>query len=87
LRRESFHADLARNKKGKILLRFLRSLESRGVRLVDRAWQRAIGHCVIAETGDKAEVFQFKSFVEQFESNTRLREWLQSLERWTRLSE
>jgi endo-1,4-beta-mannosidase len=80
LRRESFHADLARNKKGKILLRFLRSLESRGVRLVDRAWQRAIGECVIAETGDKAEVIQFKSFVEQFESNARLREWLQPLE-------
>lgn len=39
LRRESFHAELARNKKGEILLRFLRSLESRRVRLVDRAWQ------------------------------------------------
>jgi len=79
LRRESFHADLARNKKGEILLRFLRSLESRRVRLVDRAWQRAIGECVIAE-GDKAEVIQFKSFVEQFESTTLLRNWLQPLE-------
>jgi hypothetical protein len=44
LRRESFHADLAQNKRGEILLAFLRSLESRRVRLVDRAWQRAIGH-------------------------------------------
>ena len=80
MRRESFHADLARNKKGEILLRFLRSLESRRVRLVDRAWQRAIGECVIAETGDEAEVIKFKSFVEQFEADARLREWLQPLE-------
>jgi hypothetical protein len=81
LRRESFHADLAQNKKGAILLRFLRSLESRRVRLVDRAWQRAIGECTIAHTGDKAEVIQFKNFVEQFESEARLRQWLQPLER------
>lgn len=80
LRRESFHADLARNKKGDVLLKFLRSLESRRVRLVDRAWQRAIGECVIGGMGDKAEVIQFKSFVEQLESEARLREWLQPLE-------
>jgi hypothetical protein len=76
LRRESFHADLAQNKKGAVLLRFLRSLESRRVRLVDRAWQRAIGECTIAYAGDKSEVIQFKTFVEQFESEARLREWL-----------
>lgn len=80
LRRESFHADLSRNKKGETLLRFLRSLESRRVRLVDRAWQRAIGECAIAETGNRAEVIQFKSFVEQFDSDARLRDWLQPLE-------
>jgi hypothetical protein len=80
LRRESFHADLAQNKKGEILLRFLRSLESRRVRLVDRAWQRAIGECVIVAT-DKTGVVQFKKFVEQFESEERLRQWLQPLEK------
>lgn len=80
LRRESFHADLARNKKGGVLLSFLRSLESRRVRLVDRAWQRAIGECVIDKTGDRAEVIQFKSFVERFESEARLEQWLQPLE-------
>ena len=80
LRRESFHADLSRNKKGETLLRFLRSLEARRVRLVDRAWQRAIGECVITETRSRADVIQFKSFVEQFDSDTRLRDWLQPLE-------
>ena len=80
LRRESFHADLARNKKGEVLLRFLRALESRRIRLVDRAWQRAIGECVIAIARDKAEIIQFKSFVEQFESEARLREWLLPVE-------
>ncbi len=80
LRRESFHADLAQNKKGALLLAFLRSLESRRVRLVDRAWQRAIGECVIASGTGRAEVIQFKSFVGDFESEARLREWLQPLD-------
>jgi hypothetical protein len=47
LRRESFNADLAQDSQGKVLLRFLRSLESKRVRLVDRAWQRAIGELSI----------------------------------------
>src|SRR5262249_13186930 len=59
--------------------RFLRSLESRRVRLVDRGWQRAIGECVIAATADRAEIIQFKTFVEQFESDARLRNWLQPI--------
>lgn len=80
LPRESFHADLAHNKKGAVLLSFLRSLESRRVRLVDRAWQRAIGECVIDKTGDRAEIAQFKSFVERFESEARLGQWLEPLE-------
>jgi hypothetical protein len=86
LRRKSFHADLARNDKGELLLKFLRSLESRRVRLVDRAWQRAIGECVIAESREVGEIIQFKTFVEQFEKEERLREWLHPLERTFRES-
>lgn len=36
-RRDSFHADLSATKQGALLLKFLRSLESRRIRLVDRA--------------------------------------------------
>jgi hypothetical protein len=79
LRRESFHAELARNAQGSVLLRFLRCLESKRVRLVDRAWQRAIGESVVI-MGRPAEVLSFKAFVEQYEASLRLRGWLQPLE-------
>ncbi len=80
LRRESFHADLARNTQGKVLLRFLRCLESRRVRLVDRAWQRAIGESVVVMGKPAADVLSFKAFVEQYETISRLQEWVQPLE-------
>ena len=80
LRRESFHADLARNRHGKMLLRFLRCLESRRVRLVDRAWQRAIGESVIVRAISQADVVSFKAFVEQYDTIPALRGWVQPLE-------
>jgi hypothetical protein len=80
LRRESLHADLARNREGKILLRFLRCLESKRVRLVDRAWQRAIGESVLVPGNSRTEMLQFKSFVELYEETSRLRAWLEPLE-------
>src|SRR5205823_1789469 len=80
LRRESFNVELARNKQGEVLLRFLRSLESRRVRLVDRAWQRAIGESIISVAKAPAEIMSFKAFVEQYESTPSFREWLLPLE-------
>lgn len=80
LRRESFHAELARNRQGAILLRFLRCLESKRVRLVDRAWQRAIGESSMLTEKPTAETVSFKRFVEQYEKTERLRAWLKPLE-------
>jgi hypothetical protein len=80
LRRESFHAELARNRQGRVLLRFLRCLESKRVRLVDRAWQRAIGESVVLKDKTAADILPFKTFVEQYETTARLRGWLQPLE-------
>jgi hypothetical protein len=80
LRRESFNADLARNRDGKLLLGFLRCLESRRVRLVDRAWQRAIGESVVVMSKPTADMLSFKAFVEEYEANPRLREWVEPLE-------
>jgi hypothetical protein len=80
LRRESFHAELARNRQGGELLRFLRCLESKRVRLVDRAWQRAIGESVVLRDKTAADILPFKTFVEQYETTPRFREWLQPLE-------
>ncbi len=84
LRKESFHAELARNPKGKVLLRFLRCLESRRVRLVDRAWQRAIGESLVVAEGPAPLVLYFKAFVEQYESDPTLQAWVQPLEQMLR---
>jgi len=80
LRRESFHAELTKNPQGKLLMNFLRCLESKHVRLVDRAWQRAIGELVIAQSKPTADVITFKAFVEQYEEIQRTREWVRPLE-------
>lgn len=80
MRRESFHAELARNKQGGALLRFLRCLESKRVRLVDRAWQRAIGESVVVMGKPAADLISFKAFVEQYEANESLKRWTQPLE-------
>jgi hypothetical protein len=80
LRRETFHAELARNSQGKVLLRFLRCLESRRVRLVDRAWQRAIGESIMVPGKPPTDVLSFKAFVEQYEAISTLRGWMQPLE-------
>jgi hypothetical protein len=80
VRRESFNVELARNSQGKVLLRFLRCLESRRVRLVDRAWQRAIGESIILAAKPSADLLLFKAFVEQYETTQTLREWVQPLE-------
>jgi hypothetical protein len=80
LRRESFHAELTRNRQGSVLMSFLRCLESKHVRLVDRAWQRAIGESVFAQAKPPADVITFKAFVEQYEGDQRLRAWVRPLE-------
>jgi hypothetical protein len=59
---------------------FLRCLESKHVRLVDRAWQRAIGESVFAQAMSAGDVVTFKAFVETYEGDQRLRMWVVPLE-------
>jgi hypothetical protein len=80
LRRESFHAELTKNRRGKLLMDFLRCLESKHVRLVDRAWQRAIGELVFADAKPTHDLVTFREFVEKYETNERARTWVRPLE-------
>ena len=80
LRRESFHAELTKNRQGKLLMDFLRCLESKHVRLVDRAWQRAIGELVFTEAKPVVNLITFREFVERYEQIERVREWVRPLE-------
>jgi len=59
---------------------FLRCLESKHVRLVDRAWQRAIGELVFAEARPVHDLVTFKEFVEKYETIERVRTWVRPLE-------
>jgi hypothetical protein len=79
-RRESLHAEVSVTKQGAILLNFLRSLESRRVRLVDRAWQRAIGELLMAKNGARRDTINFSEFVERYEAGERIQRWLRPLE-------
>jgi hypothetical protein len=80
LRRESLHAELTKNPRGKLLMDFLRCLESKHVRLVDRAWQRAIGELVFAEVRPSYDLVTFREFVEKYETIERVRTWVRPLE-------
>lgn len=84
LRRVSLHAELTRDKRGKLLIDFLRCLESRRVRLVDRAWQRAIGELTFTDAKPFSDLISFKEFVEMYENNARVREWVTPLEKLLR---
>ena len=80
LRRKSFHSALATTKQGALLLSFLRSLESRRVRLVDRGWQRLIGESAVISVGDHFDTLTFRDFIEQYETGGSIRRWVRPLE-------
>ena len=80
LRRESFHAELSATAHGALLMAFLRSLESRRVRLVDRSWQRLIAESVVIGDSMPYGTLRFTTFVEKYEGGDATRKWVQPLE-------
>jgi hypothetical protein len=75
LRLESEYADLARDRQGRKIRAFFFALESRRNRLVERAWQRAIGECLIERAGGAYSVIPYREFVDRYMKDSRLREW------------
>jgi hypothetical protein len=86
LRRESFHAELARETKGKQLLTFAQTLESKPVRLVERAWQRGIGESLLVDESSGSQLKTFRQFVDDYETLPAFRLWLDPLERLLHLA-
>ena len=58
---------------------FLDGLESQRIRLVDRAVQRAVGETLVQGEGTALACVPFVKFVENHESDARVREWLRPL--------
>lgn len=67
------------NKRGKDLKSFLESLESKGVRVVDRARQRAIGEALILFRRDAAASMSFYDFTKDFFNDAVFRQWFEPM--------
>ncbi len=75
LRLASLHAEVAADRRGAVMLKFVRTLESRQTRILDRARQRAIGESLIAERQSTMGIRPFREFVEEYESSETVRRW------------
>jgi hypothetical protein len=78
-RKESVYVQISRDKTGQMLWAFLRCLESRRVRLFDRARTRGIGESLLLAEGGRLNCINFRVFVEEYLQNERLRNWFSPL--------
>lgn len=79
LRRESIYVRMAESASGEKLTSFLDCLESRPVRMVVRARQRAIGEMLIVVDREKLRPMGFSEFMAALGGATDLSEWLEPL--------
>lgn len=79
LRNESLYVRLAESEQGRELSAFLRSIESRAVRITDRARQRAIGELLIREGPNHRKCMTFEEFATVYQSDERMKGWLHPL--------
>lgn len=78
LRRNSEYNSLARLKKGKELLRFIETFESRSFRLLDRSIQRIIGESLLDSEGKSITLFQYVN--ELNTNNSDIKNWSEKLD-------
>lgn len=80
LRLENKYTTLSRIKKGRQLLKFIDTFESRKYRILDRSVQRIIGECLILGGQKKFNIMTLKEFVEEIDNpNTALHKWIGNL--------
>ncbi|MCY1721868.1 hypothetical protein OU798_16050 [Prolixibacteraceae bacterium Z1-6] len=81
LRLESQYTDLSKNKKGKQLLRFIETIESRKYRVLDRSNQRIIGECLILNKNQKFKIMTLNEFLDNYETvDSSFHKWVKTLE-------
>lgn len=79
LRQEGVYVNLGADPSGKTLLRFVRTLEERETRILDRSWQRALGEALLTGGDGEFRVMTYFRFVEAYRSDEGLREWFEPL--------
>lgn len=81
LRLESQYIDLAKIKKGKNLLRFIKTFEARKYRILDRSVQRIIGECLITNENQKFRILTLKEFLDELNNpESGVSRWTSKLE-------
>ncbi|WP_428232405.1 hypothetical protein [Flavobacterium sp.] len=80
IRIQSNYTSIARLKKGRELIRFIETIESRKFRLLDRSKQRIIGEAMIINSGDKFQVMPLYFFFEKIKSDETFRNWIREID-------
>lgn len=79
LRLEGLYVNLNADEGGNRLMAFIRSLESRRRRVVDRAFQRGMGESLIVIDGGKRDCLTFYQFINDYVHSKERRDWFKPL--------
>jgi hypothetical protein len=80
LRQESLYVNLNSTEEGNRLQNFIRTLETKEVRLLDRALQRGIGESIITtENNGQLNTLNYFEFLEKYKKAERLGMWFEPL--------
>jgi hypothetical protein len=80
LRKEGIFVELSARKNGERLLGFMRTMESRRVRIVGRSFERLMGESLLRFRRAHWDVLTFGEFTELYWSNISVRRWFEPLE-------
>ncbi|GAA0548099.1 hypothetical protein [Chitinophaga japonensis] len=82
VRIKSQYSSIARTKKGKQLIRFIETFESREFRILDRSIQRIIGEGLVESANNNFRVMSLNTFVRSINNtDSPLKNWIAVLER------
>ncbi|MFH1852454.1 MAG: hypothetical protein ABIA75_08925 [Candidatus Neomarinimicrobiota bacterium] len=79
MRLEGIYTNLALNKRGALLLAFIRALESSKNQIVKRGWQRGMGESLIKQINEKYYTITFAEFTDRFLAEAGFRRWFDPL--------
>ncbi|MDO6804003.1 hypothetical protein Q4595_16275 [Wenyingzhuangia sp. 1_MG-2023] len=79
IRLQSNYSSITRLKKGKELIRFIETIESRKFRILDRSKQRIIGESMIINADDKFKIVSLYTFFYKIENDTVFNKWINEL--------
>ncbi|MGA2405641.1 MAG: hypothetical protein ABSF81_02690 [Bacteroidales bacterium] len=81
IRLQNQYTSISRIKKGRQLIRYIETLESRNFRLLDRSIQRIIGESLIEFSSPKFKIMSLNEFIKNLNSdNVYFTQWIKLLE-------